>query len=158
MKRSLKTMLSIILILAMVLSIAGCGSRKAEAPETQKGSEVAAETDKAEETQPGSETAAESEKQTELVTATTDPLPRHTFISAAVPGEQISAAVPAYTIDGGLANVENKDQFYLDEEAIAKLEKYGFVIIESTGTEFFTPYEQNRYSYIPNFVTTDAMM
>lgn len=71
---------------------------------------------------------------------------------------QIMPSVPAYTVDSGLSNVVNTDQFYLSEEAQAKLVENQFVVTQSFGHEFFELYENNRYNLVPNFVTVDSMM
>jgi hypothetical protein len=89
-------------------------------------------------------------------------------------------AVPAYTVEAGLSNVENKLQFTtgypgkdwdgndidgywlatsLSDETIAMIEKNGFAISDSRNArEFFGVYETNRYDYVPSFVTTDSAL
>ena len=77
-------------------------------------------------------------------------------------GEETSnpseSKVPYYKTAPGLANVTNKQDFYMSDEAAVLLEKNSFVVIPSWHKEFFQLYESNRYGYIPNFVTTDAVL
>src|SRR5690349_4445477 len=61
----------------------------------------------------------------------------------------------------GLANVSNLaaySEYELSAEAKTMLEKNGFVVEPSMNAEYFALYESNRYSFKPNFVTTDAML
>ena len=76
----------------------------------------------------------------------------------AEPSEPSAPSVPAYTVDPGLSNVVNTDQFYLSDDAVAKLAENLFVVTRSCGHEFFEVYESNRYNLVPNFVTVDSMM
>jgi hypothetical protein len=88
--------------------------------------------------------------------------------------------VPEYRVAAGLDNVENKLQFTtgypgkdwqgndifgywlatsLSDEAISLIEKNGFAVSDSRNwREFFGVYERNRYSYVPNFITTDSAL
>ena len=71
----------------------------------------------------------------------------------------IQPSVPEYTIESGLANVPNAKYFYLTDEMKSKLQENGFVVEASGGhKEFFSLYEENRYSLLPNFITVDSMM
>ena len=70
----------------------------------------------------------------------------------------VTPCVAPYTVAPDLSNVENLDQFYLEEEMAAKLAQNGFVVCDSAGSEFFQIYEDNRYNQIPNFVTVDSLM
>jgi predicted small secreted protein len=89
-------------------------------------------------------------------------------------------AVPAYTVEADLGNVENRLQFTtgyigkdwdgsdvdgfwlatsLSDEAIALIEKNGFAVSNSrSAREFFGLYEINRYGYVPSFITTDSAL
>jgi len=59
----------------------------------------------------------------------------------------------------GLTNVANIAEYdYLSAKAKALLEKNGFVVTPAVHAEYFAQYESNRYGYMPNFVTTDAML
>ena len=84
------------------------------------------------------------------------------------------AQAPAYSVSKGLANIVNRMQFLenddednqyfyyhswanLSQEAVALIEKNGFAVTNGRSwAEYFGIYEQNRYSFIPSFVTTDS--
>ena len=86
----------------------------------------------------------------------------------------VKAQAPAYSVSPGLANVVNKTQFLenddeddvyywyysgamLSKEAAALIEKNGFAVTDGRSwAEYFGVYEQNRYSYVPSFITTDS--
>ena len=71
----------------------------------------------------------------------------------------ISPKIPAYSINKNLNNVLNAQDFdYLSVEAKNRLEKNAFVVTKGYQDEFFPLYESNRYSYTPNFITTDSML
>lgn len=70
----------------------------------------------------------------------------------------VTPCVAPYTVAPDLSNVENLEQFYLEEDLAAKLAQNGFVVCGEAGSEFFQIYETNRYNQIPNFVTVDSMM
>ena len=73
--------------------------------------------------------------------------------------DNIKPSVPEIVVEEGLGNVINKDEYgYRDQDFIDKLVKYGFVVSDGAGREFFELYESNRYLQIPNFVTVDSMM
>lgn len=64
----------------------------------------------------------------------------------------------AYQVAADLSSVSNKERFSFSREAEQLLSKNGFVVAPSPHREFFSIYEINRYDYIPNFITTDAML
>lgn len=81
------------------------------------------------------------------------------------------ANVPAYTVQPGLANVVNINQFRhgtddvgdyyfafeLSDEAAGLAQQNGFVVIDSESyPEYYSRYEYNRYSHVPSFITTDS--
>jgi hypothetical protein len=70
----------------------------------------------------------------------------------------INPSLKDYQVAVDLSNVTNRDQFSFSPEAKNLLAKNGFVVSPSPHREFFSIYEINRYSSIPNFVTTDAML
>ena len=70
----------------------------------------------------------------------------------------ISPKIPAYSVNNDLANVSNAGDFTFSTEAKNLLVKNAFVVKPSYNNEFFPLYESNRYSYTPNFVTTDSML
>ena len=70
----------------------------------------------------------------------------------------ISPKVPVYSVNQDLGNVSNASDFTLSAEAKNLLVKNAFVVRPAYNNEFFPLYESNRYSYTPNFVTTDSML
>lgn len=70
----------------------------------------------------------------------------------------ITPKVPAYSVNQDLSNVSNASDFTFSVEAKNLLVKNAFVVKPAHSNEFFPLYESNRYSYTPNFVTTDSML
>ena len=70
----------------------------------------------------------------------------------------VSPKVPAYSVSQNLGNVTNASDFTFSDTAKSLLVKNAFVVKPSYNNEFFPLYESNRYSYTPNFVTTDSML
>jgi len=86
----------------------------------------------------------------------------------------VKAKVPAYSVSRGLSNIVNSTQFLenddegdvywwyhsyanLSREAVALIEKNGFAVTDRhSWAEYFGVYEDNRYSYVPSFITTDS--
>ncbi len=75
--------------------------------------------------------------------------------------------IPDYSIDSELSNVDMqaaKVSGDLSSEQKKILAKYGFVVAQTENgkpagyNEFFQLYERNRYSNIPNFITTDSVL
>lgn len=67
--------------------------------------------------------------------------------------------IKSYSVEDSLSNVTNANDIMMPDAVKPLLAKNGFAIAEDTaGYEFFETYEMNRYSLIPNFVTTDSMM
>lgn len=69
-----------------------------------------------------------------------------------------TAVVKPYQAAPDLSNVINGDRFEFSDDVRTALVKNGFVVVPSTGHEFFMTYEINRYDSIPNFITTDAVV
>ena len=67
-------------------------------------------------------------------------------------------AVEPYQVEEGLANVTNREMFYLSPEAEKLLVENGFVVVPDTEREFFMLYEMNRYEPVPSFITTDSLL
>jgi hypothetical protein len=84
-------------------------------------------------------------------------------------------SIPDYAISAGLSNVGNLLQFSADSrdwttsfgfwhspyelsaEAAKLIERNGFAVSDKySHNEFFQLYENNRYQYVPNFITTDS--
>lgn len=70
----------------------------------------------------------------------------------------VDPSVQPYRIAADLSNVTNRDGFEFSPEAKALLTTNGFVVIPDTYYEFFSIYEENLYSSIPSFITTDSML
>ena len=70
----------------------------------------------------------------------------------------ISPKIPAYSVNNDLVNVSNVGDFTFSTEAKNLIVKNAFVVKPSYSNEFFPLYESNRYSYTPNFVTTESML
>lgn len=71
---------------------------------------------------------------------------------------EVVPSIKPYSVGENLSNVINKDKFPFTDEAIKKLAENHFIVAPAYGSEFFTTYELNRYDFIPNFITTDAML
>ncbi len=71
----------------------------------------------------------------------------------------LKPAVPEMSVDDDLGNIINAaDYEYYQKDFLDKIKKYGFVVSDDAGREFFEEYENNRYFQVPNFVTVDSMM
>lgn len=70
----------------------------------------------------------------------------------------VTPKVPAYSVSPNLSNVMNASDFNFSDAAKALLVQNAFVVNPSYYNEFFPLYESNRYSYTPNFITTDSML
>ncbi len=70
----------------------------------------------------------------------------------------VNPKIPAYSVSPDLSNVSNAVDFTFSAEAKNLLVKNAFVVKPAYNNEFFPLYESNRYSYTPNFVTTDSML
>lgn len=70
----------------------------------------------------------------------------------------LTPSVPEFTVEPDLSNVINADLVeYWNEDAKQALVQNGFVVTDGN-REFYEGYETNRYTYTPNFVTTDALL
>lgn len=106
--------------------------------------------------------------QTNAGTETQPPsmLPKPTAVAASAfalyeePSVTVKPAVPAYTVEKDLANVENSGSLNLSVPAAAKplLEQNAFAVASAPYDEFYPLYEDNRYRSIPSFVTTDSLL
>jgi hypothetical protein len=66
--------------------------------------------------------------------------------------------VPGYEIEADLSNVMYSEEVLGPDRAKELLAQNGFVVTKGYNNEFFSIYEDNRYQYIPNFVTTDSVL
>ncbi|MCR4739848.1 MAG: DUF3160 domain-containing protein [Lachnospiraceae bacterium] len=72
--------------------------------------------------------------------------------------EEITPNLAPYKADDDFGNVYNYKQFYLNKTQMEMLKDNYFYLSEWGPDEFFETYEDNRYMYVPNFVTVDSMM
>lgn len=152
-----KRVISLSLSLAMLLSMAACGDKKNNnmaSTETATNSDVIDSTDNE-----GKEsvTTADSVK--------VGPSIRTSFCDYSEDKEYEivnSPNVSEYKVNEDFSNVINADRFaYLienNDEVKEKLLNNGFVVLESYEDEFYPLYEENRYAFKPNFVTTDSLL
>ena len=81
--------------------------------------------------------------------------------------EQLVPSVPAYSVNADFSNVvcENVFRYYFldDNNDLTPLAEHlvqdGFAVVpNSSYSEFFDVYEDNRYAMFPNFITVDSLM
>ena len=71
----------------------------------------------------------------------------------------LNAAVPEYTVADDFSNVYDSERLdRLSEEVRNDLKKNYFAVSGQRGYEFFEVYEENMYSYHPNFITVDSLL
>ena len=70
----------------------------------------------------------------------------------------VTPQVKDYSVNQDLSNVINVDDFYLSDEAKALLNKNAFAVMPAYHNEFYPLYEDNRYHYLPSFITTDSIL
>ncbi|MFV0399658.1 MAG: DUF3160 domain-containing protein [Oscillospiraceae bacterium] len=161
----MKKAMAIILTLTMLLSLMACngassGQSSALSPEQSSSSE-----------QSGEESAPDTSSEPEAAPSGSGSAAGTTFPKTEVYVYEGGANVPEYTVQPGLEDVVNKNQyqqgtddvgdFYfalqLSDEMIDKIEQNGFVVIDSLSyTEYYSRYERNRYDTVPSFITTDS--
>ena len=66
--------------------------------------------------------------------------------------------IPLYEINENLDNVLYTNIIEGPDEAKEYLAQYGFVVTDGWYDEYFSLYENNRYEYIPSFITTDSVL
>ena len=71
---------------------------------------------------------------------------------------KVTPKVPSFSVSQDLNNVSNATDFTFSPETKKLLVKNAFVVQPDYYDEFFPLYESNRYSFTPNFVTTDSML
>ena len=67
-------------------------------------------------------------------------------------------SVANYKIESDLSNVEYTDILAGPVVKDKLLVQNGFYVAEGWSEEFFSIYEENRYEYTPNFITTDSVL
>ncbi|MBD3362758.1 DUF3160 domain-containing protein [Candidatus Dojkabacteria bacterium] len=103
--------------------------------------------------------SSKSAEETETIKITQ----RKPFATVKIDEEIYSPKVPEYNTGEDLVNVVNLDRFGFQESELDKLETNYFIVADdqksnSQHEEFFPIYEENRYSDIPNFITTDSAL
>lgn len=73
-------------------------------------------------------------------------------------GVDIEPSIAAYSVKSDFSNILNAEQIYLSDQAEELLVKNNFVVVPSHEDEFFSIYENNRYDFIPSFITTDSVL
>ena len=143
---------SLVALLTASAVFTGC-NKKAQTP--------AASTDKQveESTEQATDVKEEEVKNTDLFAGTAEIGSRRFLIGedgADIP--DYTPSVPAYQVEADWSNIENADRIYLQDQMKKQLTKDLFIVVNSNGNEFYTTYEENRYTQTPNFVTVDSMM
>lgn len=155
-----KRVLSVFLAAAMVFSLTGCDKKKSN---NLSGEELRTQLE---------EEQAEKDKKHDGATGNAEgynPYPdgpniRTSFKDYATVGNYeivTNPSVTDYQIAEDFSNVMNANRYsYLLDNADfkSKLLQNGFVVTSGGGDEFFSLYEDNRYEYLANFVTTDSML
>lgn len=70
----------------------------------------------------------------------------------------INPRVLAYSVEDNLSNISNIENFNFSLPEEKKLIENAFFVRPAHYNEFFQLYENNRYSYIPSFITTDSIL
>lgn len=71
----------------------------------------------------------------------------------------LTPSVPTFTVADDFSNVTNADILdWWSDSSKQKLLQNGFLVTSGYSDEFFTQYENNRYSFTPNFITVDSML
>ena len=156
MKKQLKKITAVSVCVVLTFSLTACG-KKAEqgsaeiSDNTVVGEEPSADagTDAAEKINEASVKPGESGRARPML-----------MQSGLVPSdmEEVTPEVPEYTVEPGLKNIMNTDQYYLTDDWIKRLVSDGFFVREDGAGEFFELYESNRYRLTPSYVTVDSLM
>ena len=81
------------------------------------------------------------------------------FTDVEIPKVGAIKGVKPYKIQSNLSNISNIKLFKLGSKPKGLLAKNAFSINDIySSAEFFPIYEENRYSKIPNFITTDSIL
>ena len=127
--------------------------------QAEESSQAVAETTEASAEEESSETESKTEQSgTQLPVAAS--IPRPSLMAGAQPlnNRELVPSVPAYSVAADFSNIANTEILYFNDDVKARIAQDGFVVVSSGYKEFFEVYENNRYSYMANFITTDSMM
>ena len=138
MKKQMKKITAVSVCVVLTFSLTACG-KKAEqgsaeiSDNTVVGEEPSADagTDAAEKINEASVKPGESGRARPML-----------MQSGLVPSdmEEVTPAVPEYTVEPGLKNIMNTDQYYLTDDWIKRLVSDGFFVREDGAGEFFELY------------------
>ncbi|PKM91304.1 hypothetical protein CVU82_01755 [Candidatus Falkowbacteria bacterium HGW-Falkowbacteria-1] len=70
----------------------------------------------------------------------------------------INPKVLAYSVGQNLNNISNSNDFTFSSPEKSQLIKNAFFVRPAYYDEFFQLYENNRYGYVPSFITTDSIL
>ncbi|MBQ7584208.1 MAG: DUF3160 domain-containing protein [Lachnospiraceae bacterium] len=160
--RIMRVLTSAALIMTMTVSLVSCGNKGAAGTEnaeaSEEPSEAAAEDDGADllfSAEDGSGSSAVEGTYTEGLFV------RPTLIDVSLfstTEDEVTAKVAPYKVDADLGNLINGSDFSDFEEGNRHLSSDGFYVQKVFNCEFYEVYENNRYLYVPNFVTVDSLM
>ncbi len=84
---------------------------------------------------------------------------QNTFSDWDAPKVDYTAQVEAYTVKDDLSDLSDSELIsYWTDDAKKHLATNKFAVTPAYHDEFFSVYEQNRYGYIPNFITSDSVL
>ena len=164
--KKVRILISLALCLAMTVSLASCGNKGSNASDSGA-SEALADAEASE------EASEEDSKKVSLFSAdngkkssakgsfTNGLFVRPTLIDMSLfttSTDSVTAKSASYTVADDLSNVINGSDYVEFEEGRERLVRDGFYVREAFNTEFYSLYENNRYSLEPNFVTVDSLM
>lgn len=144
--------LGLILMLSVMLQAAGCTAKEQALEEKlQETIETGNTGEKSLSTEAGQKTEGMSAVITDTSEAGTTEIPFEVT--------QYNAAVPSYTVESDLSNIENLEQFgSFSEKQKELLAKNGFVVTPKKEEQLFYIYENNEYLMTPSFVTVDSVL
>ena len=154
-----RILLTIGIVLALPVLLAGCQVPAQQAASQQSGEEAKETSEGTVEEKKDSEEFGEEADDIdgEIETMTRDSLLPSSNDESEI--AKIKPSVPEIKLDDDFGNIINKEMLeYRDEDFLGKIKKNGFVVSDGAGREFYEIYESNRYGQVPNFVTVDSMM
>ncbi len=167
-----KRILSIILIICMMLSTAGCGfvlralqaradRERENASSSQEASGQSGSGEGESKTQEGSGSSGVTLASRPALLGAEDEI---------LYDPDLVPAVPSYQVNSDFSNVVYSEKFaYYFDSSVSYYDPYndrvkeqlikdGFAVTNSSFDEFFDLYEDNRYMQFPNFITVDSLM
>lgn len=92
-------------------------------------------------------------------TSTTETTTESNFASWTGIASSVTPAVASYAAAADLSDVGNTDTVeYFSDDTKVQLVENNFIVTPAQHNEFFSVYEENRYQYTPNFITTDSVL